>query len=94
MADFDVAHINHQGVDLIIVPLDTSFGYKSQSEQDSITRGLQVCAASAGLAGTVVPVWVSNGGMAFIAPQAWHPFFQSIDMRYVAMKVNRRLTCG
>ena len=94
MSDYDIAHINQQGVDLIIVPLDSSFGYKSPADQRSVINALQRCTQGASLKGTVVPVWDSNGSMAFIAPQEWHPFFQSIDMSYVAMSINRRLTCG
>lgn len=95
MASYDVAHIREQGVDLIIIPLDSSFDHKVSSEQRRIISGLQLCASSAGLAGTVVPVWEdSSGRMAFIAPQGYHPFFQSIDLSYIARNINRELTCG
>jgi hypothetical protein len=36
MPNFDVAHIREQGVDLIIIPLQSSFGTKSQEEQNEI----------------------------------------------------------
>jgi hypothetical protein len=92
MPDFDVAHIRQQGVDLIIVPLDRSFGHKNDSDKDAIITELQGRASSAGLAGTVVPVWDNGGGrMAFIAPQPWHPFFMSLTLRQVAANVNRSL---
>ena len=95
MASFKVAHVREQGVDLILVPLDRSFDYKSTQEKSEVIDGLQTCATSAGLAGTVVPVWESSGGrMAFIAPRPWHPFLSSISMRFVATNINRRLTCG
>lgn len=95
MARFDVAHIREQGVDLIIVPLERSFGNKSQSEQAQIVGELQECAASAGLAGTVVPVWDDGfGRMAFIARDNIHPFFRSIDLGFVAANINKSLTCG
>lgn len=95
MSDFDVAHINEQGVNLIIIPLESSFGLKSQEDQTAITNELQLCAASAGLAGTVVPVWDGGlGRMAFLAPPPFHPFFRSIDLSFVAHHLNRRLSCG
>lgn len=93
MATFDVAHIREQGVDLIIIPLKSSFGQKGQMEQSQITASLQAAAQSAGLAGTVVPVWETVGGrMGFLAPNNYHPFFKNIDMNFVATNVNRKLT--
>lgn len=95
MARFDVAHLHVQGQDLIIVPLGREFGYKSDAEKDDIVGALQACANDAGLAGTVVPVWdAGSGRMAFIAPRGWHPYFQSINLRYVAANLNRALTCA
>ena len=95
MSSFEVAHIREQGVDLIIIPLQSSFGYKSPTEQREIRATLQLCARSAGLAGTVVPVWDAGGGrMGFLAPQNWHSFFSSLDLLTVASSINRTLTCG
>jgi hypothetical protein len=92
MPHFRVAHLHEQGQDMIIVPLDSSFGRKVSQDQDVIISELQVRARSAGLAGTVVPVWDDGGGrMAFIAPRPWHPFFQSIDLRFIAANINREL---
>jgi hypothetical protein len=94
MNRFRIAHIRHQGVDLIIVPLDSQFGLKSPADQDEAIASLQACAAAAGLAGTVVPVWDAGGGrMRFIAPPNWHPFFQSIGLHYVQQQLNRELVC-
>ena len=92
MPRFNVAHLREQGQGMIIVPLDSSFGHKLGSDQQSITADLQWHANDAGLKGTVVPVWDRGGGrMAFIAPQQWHPFFQSIDLRFVASNINREI---
>ena len=90
MPRFDVAHIREQGVDLIIIPLDSAFGRKTSSDQHQIIEELQMRARAAGLAGTVVPVWDSGGGrMAFIAPPKWHPFFTSLNLAFVATNVNK-----
>lgn len=61
MPRFKIAHSREQGVDLIIVPLDDNFGYKSEADQVAAIDELQVRARSAGLAGTVVPVWNQSG---------------------------------
>lgn len=95
MARFEVAHLREQGQDIIIVVVDRSFGYKSNAEQNQIRASIQACATSAGLAGTVVPVWDNGGGrMAFLAPRPWAPFFQSMTLADVAANINRELTCG
>lgn len=92
MPKFPVAHIKKDGVDLIIIPLADSFRFKNKNDQSTIIDELQVRASSAGLAGTVVPVWNNGGGrMAFSAPQNWHSFFKSIDLRFVAANINREL---
>jgi hypothetical protein len=92
MPRFEVAHMHTQGQDMIVIPLDNSFGCKSQADQDAITDELQMRAASAGLRGTVVPVWDAGGGrMSFIAPRPWHPYFRSIGLAHIALRLNRAL---
>lgn len=92
MPRYKVAHIKEQGIDLIIIPLDSAFRTKSHEQQNEITLELQKRADAAGLAGTVVPVWDAGGGrMAFIAPQRWHPYFKGIDLAFVVANYNREL---
>ena len=93
MPTFKIAHINVQGVDLVIVLVDGSFGMKSQQEQDSIMTGLQAKSVSAGLRGNVVPVWDSGGGkINFRAPLNQHAFFKSITPQYIAANFNKELS--
>ena len=93
MPTFQVAHLRHDGRDLIIVPVDRSFGKRSPTEQARIQEAFQRSAAAAELAGVVVPVWEdSTGRMAFRAPPPWHEFLKSIDMVYVATALNRSLS--
>jgi len=77
---------------MIIVPLDRSFGSKSEDVQHDTVRELQMRCRTAGLKGTVVPVWDSGGGrMAFIAPQPWHSFFRSLSLSQVWENLNREI---
>jgi hypothetical protein len=93
MPRFEVAHLREQNVDLIIIPLDSTFGNKTSIDQHQATGELQMRSRAAGLAGTVVPVWDCGGGrMAFIAPQSWHPFFSSINLQWVAVNINGELS--
>ncbi len=94
MKKIPVAHIQQQGVNLIIAPLESSFGYKTTTEQNQTAAFLQSCARTAGLAGTVVPVWDAGAGrMGFLAPSNWRAFFQSINLIFVRRNINRELTC-
>jgi hypothetical protein len=93
MPHFKIAHLRQQGQDMIIVPLDSSFGNKNSDDQQEIMSDLQMHARAAGLAGTVVPVWDGGGGrMKFIAPRPWHPFFTSLNLRSVSSNINKELS--
>ena len=95
MAKYDVAHIREQGIDLIIVPLRSSFGSRTPAQQNDTARYLQSCATAARLAGTVVPVWESGDGrLASLAPSNYHPFFRSINMDFVRANINGYLECN
>ena len=93
MPSLDVAHLREQGQDMIIVPLEHSFGHKSDREQSLAISELQMRASSAGLRGSVVAVWDGGGGrMAFRAPRPWHPFFQSIGLYDVLQNLNKQIS--
>lgn len=94
MNKFKIAHIREQGVDLVIVPLDSSFGRKTQEAQNEAIDSLQACASNAGLAGTVVPVWQDGSRTRFIAPPSWHPFFKGLSWHAIHANINKELTCG
>ena len=95
MAQFEIAHLREQGQDMIIIPLDDSYGYKSNVAQNRILNELQMYARAAGLAGTVVTVWdTGNGRMGFLAPSQWQPFFSSMSLYDVAANLNKTLICG
>src|SRR5262245_8472304 len=83
MPTLDVAHLSQQGVDLIIAPRTSGFGFKTPQDQEA--RG-------AGLAGTVVPVWEGGDSrMAFRASRAWHPFFRRLSCAVVRSNVHKRI---
>lgn len=92
MPTLRVAHIRQQGQDMIIAPLDHSFEAKSQDNQDSVISEIEAVAHSAGLRGSAVVVWQSGGRMKFIAPTPWHPFFRSINWRWLMANLNQTLT--
>jgi hypothetical protein len=95
MPTYNVAHIREQGQQMIIIPVDRSFGRKSNTAQNEIRNALQLCSQSAGLAGTVVVVWEAGSGrMGFLGPVQWQSFFSHLTLQEVAANFNRKLTCG
>jgi hypothetical protein len=93
MPTFQVAQLHQAGQDVIIVPVDRSFGKRSAAEQARIQEAFQRSAAAVEMRGVVVPVWEdASGRMAFRAPPPWHDFLKSIDMVYVATALNRTLS--
>lgn len=93
MPRLKIAHMRQQGQNMVIVPLESDFGHKTESDQQGAIRELQLRARSAGLAGQVVPVWENDSGrMAFIAPPPWHPFFKSLDLSTVWANLNKELS--
>lgn len=95
MADFEVAHLRIQGVDVVIVFLGLDFDHKSTREQGEAQSVLQLCSKRAGLAGNVVLVWRDAfGKFKFLAPRNQHPYFSTADFPQLYRQVNKRLSCG
>lgn len=98
MPSFRIAHLSEPDteggyVNIIIVPLAKSFGTKSNEEQHELIVALQLRSSSAGLLGKVCPVWEGDdGGMYYIAPPAWHSFFDQLSMDSVEVLVNKTLS--
>lgn len=92
MPHFRIAHLREQGQNMVVVPLDSRFGHRTGEYQNAFVTELQLRARTAGLAGTVVPVWESGGRMNFRAPRPWHPFFQSLSMALVLRNINKELS--
>jgi hypothetical protein len=92
MLSLNIAHLHEQGEDLIIAPLDGTFGNKTSMQKNAAIAAIQRAAIRAGLKGEVVVAWEDNSGrMRFIGPRPWHPFLQEIDMRWIEANINRQL---
>jgi len=88
---FKIAHINEQGVNVVVVFVNPAVAYQSTEEQNRIAAQLQFCAQSANLAGNIAMVW--PGG--FWAPLNQHAFFRSPGGSYaqLQLRINKSLTC-
>src|ERR1035437_298788 len=93
MPSFKIAHIKEQGNDLIIIPLESSFGSMSAKDQAAMVADLQAHPTEEKLSGKVVPVWDAGAGrMGFIAPKPWQPFFNSLRLSQVGLSLNKELS--
>lgn len=92
MTNFDVAHINEQGQNVVVVFVNESVSRLTPDAQAALAESLSVCAAYAGLVGNIAMVW--PGG--FWAPIHQHPFFRSQSGSFAALasRINRKLLCG
>ena len=92
---FDVAHIRHQGQDVILVVVSRNFGALTPDGQEDAYNAIQDCATDAGLAGTVALAWSGAGGrLRTYGPTAWSGFLRSLTPGFVRANINRKLTCG
>jgi hypothetical protein len=89
---FKAVYLREQGQDMVIIPLESSFGNKSEADQRDIIEDLQRHSVESGLKGTVVPVWASGGRMHFTAPQPWRPFFTSISLHRIWASINKGIS--
>ncbi|MGB9236406.1 MAG: hypothetical protein WCC04_18515 [Terriglobales bacterium] len=95
MATFEVAHLNIQNVNVVIIFLGSEFEHQTQQQQNAIQNGLQLCAENAGLAGNVVLVWQDSfQRIKFLAPPQQHAFFKTANYADLYSQVNKKLTCG
>lgn len=92
MPSFQVAHIREQGQNMLLFPLNSSFGSKMSDEQHSIIAQLEIRAHRAGLAGKAVAVWESGGQTYTIGPKPWAGFLRSISMHFVLRNVNKEIS--
>ncbi|MGI2870794.1 hypothetical protein ACRTC8_18405 [Vibrio cholerae] len=90
---YEVAHIREQGQNMIIIPVNPTVNSYSQARLNELKQNLQYYANDAGLAGEVCLVWQTGNTFHFLAPTQWQAFFRSINMRFVAMNINKKLTC-
>jgi hypothetical protein len=92
MTTFEIAHINEQGVNVVVVFVDPAVAHKTAADQNAIAGGLQLCARSANLAGNIAMVW--PGG--FWAQPNQHAFFESPGGSYQALqaRINKTLSCS
>jgi hypothetical protein len=92
MPSFKVAHIREQGQNMLLFPLDRTFGLKTAAEKNSILAELEVRAQRAGLAGRAAVFWESGGSTYSLGPRPWNSFLRSMNLRTVLASVNKSIS--
>jgi hypothetical protein len=93
MPVFNIATVNVEGSDLILIILDHAFGDKKFEEQSAILMEFQKRATAAGYKGHVIPVWSSAAGkINFMAPRNLHSFFSTVTPQYIAEHFHKQLS--
>ena len=93
MKTFQVAHLDIQDVQLVVVFLPSTFDSKTEREKLVFHAALERCAEGAGLAGNVVALWQDPSSRTrFIAPPEQHPFFQIMKYDQLLAQANSTLT--
>ncbi len=88
------AMFNHQGRQLIVVPLDCSFESRPIWERDEALRRIQHSATKAGLLNLPVAlVWQVGGKLHCLAPDEWHEFLRTLTWSAILAHLNLALEC-
>ena len=91
MAKYRVAQLTHEGENVILVPVDRSFGKRAQEHREQELVKLRAAAASTGLNGTVVIIWDSAGSVAAFGPDKWKNFAENLRWTSLRTKMNSDL---
>ena len=90
MPRYPVATFQDEGVDLVFIPLESSFGDQPIAVQREWIAEAQIHVASSRLIGTVVPVWDAGGHLGYLA-SCWTPFKSDLTLRRIGDMVNGEL---
>lgn len=92
MTSIKVAHIREQGQNMLLFPLDRSFGHKTPFEKQAVLTELENRAHGAGLAGRAAVFWESGGSTYSLGPKNWRNFLRSMSLRTVLASVNKTIS--
>lgn len=91
---YNVAHVKHQGSNMVIVVISPRFFRGSSADQKRWFTGIEQCVRSVNLAGQTLLVTNDNGRYFFYGPNNWHNFMRTINMSWVNSRINKSLTCN
>jgi hypothetical protein len=77
---------------LLIVVVDRTFGLQSSAVQQRKIHELQLGAHAAGLTGTVVPLWIDDGQVQFVADRRWHASLKELSPEILETRTHGTLS--
>jgi hypothetical protein len=92
MPHFDVAHLQEQDQDMLLFPLSSAFGQKTQADQNASLLELELRARAAGLAGRAAAFWERGNRTYYLGPDNWRGFLESMSVDDVMANVNQRIS--
>jgi hypothetical protein len=92
MPSYDIAYVRELGQNMILIPLDSSFGHKPEAAQNSFLFEFEKRAHNAGLRGQAAAVWETGGRTETRGPRNWAGFLGSLSMALVLRNVNKKLS--
>jgi len=94
MTVYDIAQIERDGFNLILVPVNPLVGVRQPKQQQEFRLHIERCAELAGLSGLVVPVWRGyTGKIKFIAPDELSEVLFGLEWPMIAKHLNHKLAC-
>ena len=91
MASFKFAE--YANVGLIVTIVSPAFGRLREDDQFRRMARLQVCAESAGLVGTVIPVWKNDDTYEFLTPPQYADFLTELQWTEILGRVTGQFSC-
>ena len=93
MPTFNIASLNVQGTDVVVIIVDRFFEKRPPKEQAEILAEFQKRAVAAGFKGEVVPLWDGGAGsIHYMVPKNLVSFFSGIDQKWIADNFNKKLS--
>jgi hypothetical protein len=93
MPKYKVAQLSYEGENVILVPMDRSFGKRPQEQKDQELSKLQAAADATGLNGKLVIIWDAAGSVAAFGPDKLKGYAESLRWTSLRTKMNCDLDC-
>jgi hypothetical protein len=91
MSDFKFAEYASAG--LIVTIVSPAFGKLAKDDQLRRMARLQICAETAGLRGTVVPVWKNDDTYEFLTPSEFAEFLANLQWTEILGRIQGKFSC-
>src|SRR5215213_4584440 len=78
---------------LIVTIVSPAFGKLAENDQRMKMARLQICAETAGLSGTVIPVWKNEDTYEFLTPPEFAEFLTNLQWTEILGRIKGTFSC-